>query len=208
MNGLSLVDIGVAFSAGFGTGMALIVAIGSQNAFVLRMGLLRSHVLPIVLFCAVSDALLIVAGIGGAGVVVRDNAMWMTAARYGGALFLTSYAVAAALRAWRGGSMPVAATAAASLGRALAACFAFTFLNPHVYLDTMVLLGAIANQYGASERWIFGAGACTASAVWFGALGFGARLLEPVFASVLAWRLLDSVIAAVMLTLAMLLVLR
>ena len=191
--------------AGFGTGMGLIVAIGSQNAFVLRMGLLRSHVLPIVLFCALSDAVLIVAGIGGAGLLLRDNALLMAVARYGGAAFLAGYGVLAALRALRGSSMPASALSAPTLAGALAASFAFTFLNPHVYLDTVVLLGAIANQHGPEGRWVFAVGACTASAVWFGALGFGARLLQPVFASVRAWRLLDSAIAVVMLTLATLL---
>lgn len=192
----------VDFLAGFATGLALIVAIGSQNAFVLRQGILRSHVPAIVAFCAVSDAALILAGIGGAGAVLRGNDTLMAIARYGGAAFLASYGLLAARRAWQGGHLQLKAESALSLGAALAACFGFTFLNPHVYLDTVVLLGAVANQRGDSGRWVFGAGACLASVVWFSALGFGARLLGPVFETVTAWRVLDSVIALVMLALA------
>ncbi len=191
------------FGAGFATSLALIVAIGSQNAFVLRQGLRREHVLPVVAFCALSDILLILAGIGGAGVVLRGNELLMAIARYGGAAFLAAYGVFAAVRAWRGEHLKLAQTEGITLGAALAACFAFTFLNPHVYLDTMVLLGALANQRGEAERWVFGAGACLASLVWFTTLGFGARLLAPWFETVLAWRVLDSLIAVIMLTLAL-----
>jgi L-lysine exporter family protein LysE/ArgO len=190
------------FLAGFATGLALIVAIGSQNAFVLRQGILRSHVLPLVLFCALSDALLIVAGIGGAGALLRGNDTLMTITRYGGALFLASYGMLAARRAWQGDHMQLASDTAMPLAAALSACFAFTFLNPHVYLDTVVLLGSVANQRGETGRWVFGAGAATASFVWFSGLGFGARLLGPLFETVTAWRVLDSLIAAVMLALA------
>jgi L-lysine exporter family protein LysE/ArgO len=189
--------------AGFATGLALIVAIGSQNAFVLRQGILRSHVLPIVLICALSDAVLILAGIGGAGAIIRGNTVLMNVTRYGGALFLASYGLLAARRAWKGGHMTLATDAAMPLAAALSACFAFTFLNPHVYLDTVVLVGSLANQHGEAGRWVFGAGACIASLLWFSALGFGARLLGPVFESAIAWRVLDSVIALVMLALAL-----
>jgi L-lysine exporter family protein LysE/ArgO len=190
------------FWAGLATGLALIVAIGSQNAFVLRCGIRREHVLPIVLFCAASDALLIAAGVGGAGALLRGNALLMDITRYGGALFLASYGLLAARRAWVGGHLHVEAKSSGSLGAALAACFAFTFLNPHVYLDAVVLLGSIANQRGEAGRWVFGAGAMCASLLWFSALGFGARLLAPWFEKALAWRILDSLIAMVMLTLA------
>lgn len=190
------------FVAGFATSLALIVAIGSQNAFVLRQGILRSHVPALVAFCALSDALLILAGIGGAGALIRGSDMLMAATRYGGAAFLASYGLLAARRSWQGGHMPIQTDAAMPLGAALAACFAFTFLNPHVYLDTVVLLGSVANQRGDTGRWVFGAGACLASLCWFSALGFGARLLGPVFETVTAWRVLDSTIAVVMLLLA------
>ncbi len=188
--------------AGFATSLALIVAIGSQNAFVLRQGIRREHVLPIVLFCLLSDALLILAGVGGAGALLRSNATLLAVARYGGALFLFGYGLLAARRAWVGGPMTLVEQPPMTLFAALAACFAFTFLNPHVYLDTVVLLGAVASQRSDEGRWIFGLGACLASVVWFTGLGFGARLLGPLFATVTAWRVLDSVIAVVMLSLA------
>ncbi len=190
------------FFSGFATGLALIVAIGSQNAYVLRQGILRQHVLPLVLFCALSDALLIVAGIGGAGLLVRNNTTLLILTRYGGALFLAVYGGLAARRALQGKHKLVLAGSGASLASALAACFAFTFLNPHVYLDTVVLLGSLANQRLDPGRWWFGAGAICASFCWFSALGFGARLLAPLFATVLAWRLLDALIALTMVTLA------
>ena len=184
------------------TGLALIVAIGSQNAFVLRCGIRREHVLPIVAFCAASDALLIALGVGGAGALLRGNALLMELTRYGGALFLGSYGVLAARRAWVGEHLQLQGQGAGSLGAALAACFAFTFLNPHVYLDTVLLLGSVASQRGEG-RWDFGLGAMLGSVLWFSALGFGARLLAPWFERPLSWRILDSLIAAVMLALAL-----
>jgi L-lysine exporter family protein LysE/ArgO len=186
------------FWMGLATGLALIVAIGSQNAFVLRQGILREHVLPIVLFCALSDALLILAGIGGAGVVIRGNDTLMTVTRWGGALFLASYGALAAKRAWQGTHMQLGHKTGTTLVAALAACFGFTFLNPHVYLDTVVLLGAMANQRPDAGRWVFGAGACLGSLLWFSALGFGARFLAPWFQTTTAWRILDSLIASTM----------
>ena len=189
------------FWTGFATSLALIVAIGSQNAFVLRCGLKREHVLPIVLFCAASDALLIAVGVGGAGALLRGNALLMDITRYGGALFLGSYGLLAAQRAWHGEQLQLQGQSATSLGASLAACFAFTFLNPHVYLDAVVLLGSLANQRG-DERWVFGLGAMCGSVLWFSALGFGARLLAPWFERPIAWRILDSLIALVMLALA------
>lgn len=187
---------------GFATGAALIMAIGSQNAFILRQGLRREHVLPLVAFCALSDALLIFAGIGGAGAVIRGNTLLLDITRYGGALFLASYGLLAARRAWVGGHMQLQSQSGTTLKAALAACFAFTFLNPHVYLDTVVLVGSVANQQGVGARWWFGAGAAAASVVWFSSLGYGARLLAPWFEKDVAWRVLDSLIAVVMLLLA------
>lgn len=190
------------FWAGFANSFALIVAIGSQNAFVLRQGIRRQHVLVIVLFCIVSDAVLILAGVGGAGTVLRSNATLLCIARYGGAAFLAGYGMLAAHRAVKGAHMTLGSQPAMALPAALATCFAFTFLNPHVYLDTVVLLGAVASQRGEDGRWFFGAGACLASVVWFSALGCGARYLGPLFETVTAWRVLDSLIALVMLGLA------
>ena len=190
------------FAAGFATSLALIVAIGSQNAFVLRQGILRQHVAALVLFCAASDALLIVAGIAGAGALVRGSPLFMEITRIGGVLFLTAYGLLAACRALQGGVLQAADTPGLGLGAALASCFAFTFLNPHVYLDTVVLLGSVANQRGDAGRWWFATGAALASGVWFAALGFGARWLQPVFARPLAWRVLDGLIALTMFALA------
>lgn len=195
------------FLTGLATGMALIVAIGSQNAYVLRQGILRAHVLPIVVFCALSDVLLIAAGIGGAGVLVRGNDTLMQLTRYGGALFLASYGALAARRAWQGSQMQLGPGSGVSLATALSACFAFTFLNPHVYLDTVVLLGSIANQRPDAGRWLFGAGAAVGSVLWFCGLGFGARFLAPLFATVRAWRVLDALIALTMGIMALLLLL-
>lgn len=189
------------FWAGMATGLALIVAIGSQNAFVLRQGLRQEHVLPVVAFCAVSDALLILAGIGGAGAFIQGNALLMDLTRYGGAAFLGAYGLLAARRAWVGGHLQIERSQGSTLGAALAACFGFTFLNPHVYLDTVVLLGSVAAQRGESGRWVFGAGAATGSLLWFSALGFGARLLTPWFEKDISWRVLDTIIAVVMLAL-------
>lgn len=190
------------FWTGFATSLALIVAIGSQNAFVLRQGILRQHVAALVLFCALSDALLIVAGIAGLGALVQSSPVFLEVTRIGGALFLAAYGVLAARRAFGTEALQAADGGALSVGAALASCFAFTFLNPHVYLDTVVLLGSIASQHGEA-RWVFGTGAAIASLTWFAALGFGARLLQPVFARPLAWRVLDALIALTMGTLAL-----
>jgi L-lysine exporter family protein LysE/ArgO len=189
--------------AGFATSLALIVAIGSQNAFVLRQGILREHVLPLVAFCALSDALLILAGVAGGGALVQQYPVALEVARIGGALFLAAYALFAARRALHPAALLPLDAPGLSLPAALATCFGFTFLNPHVYLDTVVLLGAIATQRGEVGRWWFGLGAASASLCWFAALGFGARLLRPVFARPLAWRVLDAIIAATMASLAL-----
>ncbi len=189
--------------AGFATSLALIVAIGSQNAFVLRQGILREHVLPLVAFCALSDALLILVGVAGGGALVQQYPVALEVARIGGALFLAAYALFAARRALHPAAMLPLDAPGLSLPAALATCFGFTFLNPHVYLDTVVLLGAVATQRGEAGRWWFGLGAASASLCWFAALGFGARLLRPVFARPLAWQVLDGIIAATMASLAL-----
>jgi L-lysine exporter family protein LysE/ArgO len=194
--------------SGLGFGLSLIVAIGAQNAFVLRQGLLREHVLPVVLVCALSDIVLIVAGIAGAGAVFALAPVLITVVTYAGAVFLLGYAVFAARRALRPTALAAGGPAVAkTLAATVATCLALTWLNPHVYLDTVVLLGSIANTHG-DERWWFGAGAAIGSLVWFTALGFGARLLQPVFARPMAWRVLDGIIALVMAALAVSLVVR
>lgn len=188
---------------GFSSGAMLIIAIGAQNAFVLRQGLRREHVLPVVLVCAVSDAVLIHAGVWGLGMAVQASPALAGVARWLGAAFLVGYAAKAALRAWRPAQPDLVAQGPTpgAHGVVLTA-LALTWLNPHVYLDTVLLLGAIASPYSDAPRWGFAAGATVASAVWFASLGFGARWLAPLFATPTAWRVLDGAIAATMLLLA------
>jgi L-lysine exporter family protein LysE/ArgO len=183
--------------AGFAASAVLIVAIGAQNAFVLRQGLRREHVLAVVAICAVSDLVLILAGIGGLGAVVSARPGAVTAIRWIGAAFLVSYAIMAARRAARPSTLNPAERAPATLRATLLTCLALTYLNPHVYLDTVLLLGSIAQQH--PHRWLFGIGAAAASLVWFAALGAGAHKLGPLLARPAAWRVLDGVIALVML---------
>ncbi|HEY8914637.1 LysE/ArgO family amino acid transporter [Lacisediminihabitans sp.] len=187
--------------AGFASGGSLIVVIGAQNAFVLRIGLRRQHVLPVVAICALSDAVLIFAGVAGVGALVRAAPVALEIARWAGAAFLFGYASIAAKRAF--GRSALEAAVATEMSRAVAAlgCLALTWLNPHVYLDTVVLLGSLAATHGDGGRWLFGVGAAAASAAWFSALGFGARFLAPLFARPVAWRVLDGAIAVLMLTL-------
>ena len=196
------------FLSGLGTGAGLIIAIGAQNAFVLRQSLLRQHVLPVVLVCIGGDILCICAGVAGMGALIRTNEWLLEFFRWGGALFLTVYGISAARRAASGnGSMEISEVGACSFMKAITSCLAFTFLNPHVYLDTVVLLGSIAAQYGEDLKWTFASGALTASVLWFTGLGFGARLLLPIFQNRKAWRILDTLIALVMWAIALTLVL-
>ena len=191
------------FAQGFATSLGLIVAIGAQNAFVLRQGLRREHLGPVVAFCAIADALLIAAGIAGLGVLVQQLPSVLAVLRYGGALFLFVYGAMAAKRALTPSQLNPADSPPKSLSACLALVAGFTLLNPHVYLDTVVLLGALAHSTGEPGRplW-FGFGAVVASLSWFTALGYGARFLQPIFAKPSAWRVLDGLIAAMMWTLA------
>ncbi|MGL4279347.1 MAG: LysE/ArgO family amino acid transporter [Albidovulum sp.] len=196
------------FFAGFGLSLSLIAAIGAQNAFVLRQGLRREHVLPVALFCAVSDAVLIAAGIAGIGIATERLPMLLPILKWGGVAFLAVYGAKAFRAAWKGGeALDAAKTGAAPLGRVLLTLAAITWLNPHVYLDTVVLLGSIANQYPGRE-WSFGAGAALGSFSFFFALAYGARLLSPLFAQPAAWRVLDGFVAAVMWSIALSLAVR
>ena len=185
---------------GFVAGLSLIVAIGAQNAFVLRQGIRNEHVLPVVILCAVSDLVLIVAGVAGVGALVTAHPQLMTIARYGGAAFLLGYGLLAARRALQPTVMTPGDAGSARLPAVLLTCLTLTFLNPHVYLDTVVLLGTLASQQG-DGRWRFGAGAAAASTVWFFCLGFGARRLAGLFAKPVTWRILDGVIALTMIAL-------
>lgn len=189
---------------GFLTGLSLIVAIGAQNAFVLRLGIEgRSRVIaPVVAICALSDGVLILAGVLGIGALVQAAPVVAVVIRIIGSGFLIVYGLFAARRALRPAVLVTAAAAhPTTLRTAVVTALAFTWLNPHVYLDTVLFLGSVANQQGVDERWWWAGGALSASCVWFAGLGFGARLLRPVFARPTAWRVLDAVIAVVMIAL-------
>jgi L-lysine exporter family protein LysE/ArgO len=198
----------LAAASGLGLGLSLIVAIGAQNAFVLRQGLRLEHVAAVVAICTVSDVVLIAAGVSGVGALLTRLPWLVPGVCFAGAAFLLGYGLLAARRALRPAALHtgpggVATGLAAAVGTALA----LTWLNPHVYLDTVLLLGSLAGTFG-DRRWAFAAGAAVASVAWFTALGFGARLLRPVFARPAAWRVLDAVIAGVMTALAVSLAVR
>ena len=187
-----------ALFAGFLTALSLIAAIGAQNAFVLRQGLRREHVLPVVLTCALSDAVLIAVGVAGFGTLAAIAPWITTAMLYAGAAFLLAYGAVRFRAALRGGdALRPTPGSATSLGRTLATVLVLTWANPHVYLDTVVLLGAISAQY-APQQGVFGAGAMAGSFAFFTALGFGARLLAPLFANPKAWVWLEAVIGTTM----------
>ena len=193
------------WGAGLTTGLALIVAIGAQNAFVLRQGVRREHVRVVVALCLASDAVLILGGTAGIGALVARFPQALEVLRWGGAAYLAWWAV----RSFASAARPAALVAGAprSRGSVVATTLALTWLNPHVYLDTVVLLGSLANQHGPDARWVFAAGAVAGSAVWFAALGYGARALSGVLDSPRTWRVLDLLIGVVMLALAVGLVL-
>lgn len=193
---------------GIGSGLSLIMAIGAQNAFVLRQGIRREHVLPVVLICGLTDAVLETLGVAGIGFVVERAPIVLEIVRWGGVVFLLWYAWTAVRRALRPEGMvvdqtlPGASGAQSSLKRTVLACLAITYLNPHVYLDTMVLMGSIGNAQGDPEKWWFAAGGAIASIVWFFVLGYSARLLTRFFATPRSWQILDGIVAAVMLVIA------
>lgn len=191
---------------GFLTMLTLIVAIGAQNAFVLRTGLTRHHVGLVVLVCALSDAVLVVAGVLGVGGVVTSHPGLLTWVRWIGAAYLVGYGLSCLRNARHPKSLAAAAETPARRG-VLSTVLALTWLNPHVYLDTVLLVGSLANQHPGSGRWWFAAGAIGASMLWFTALGYGARLLAPLFARPRTWQLLDVAIALVMFAIAAVLVL-
>ncbi|MEZ5212859.1 LysE/ArgO family amino acid transporter [Gordonia sp. PP30] len=189
-------------ATGLATTLGLIAAIGPQNLFVLRQGLTATHVLPVIALCTVSDAILILAGTAGLGAVVTSHPGVVDGLRYLGGAYLLVLGALAARRCVR----PVAAAAAPDLGAATSAglwavlgtAAAMTWLNPHTYLDTVVLIGSLANSHGSTLRWVFALGACAGSVLWFVALGKGASRMSPLFRSPRAWRVLDAVVAVVM----------
>ena len=190
------------FFTGLALGLSLIIAIGAQNAFLLRQGLRREHVGLLVLFCAGIDGLLMIAGVLGLAGLLGAQPQWTRWLTWGGAAFLAVYGLRALWRARAPGALQAATGQGLSRGQALAQVAAFTLLNPHVYLDTVVLVGSVGAQLPVAVRGAYVAGAALASALWFTSLGYGARLLAPVFARPRAWQVLDALIGLTMLALA------
>lgn len=197
----------LSFLAGLGLGLSLIIAIGAQNAYVLRQGIRREHVLAVVVICAVSDAVLIVAGVAGLGFLIERMPWLVVVARWLGGAFLLGYGLLAARRALRGtgealtGDAPADSGSAGRFTTVVLTTLALTWLNPHVYLDTVLMLGSIAATHG-DGRGVFATGAISASVLWFAALGYGAQRLSRRLNTPRAWRIVDAVIALIMIGLA------
>lgn len=189
---------------GFFTGISLIVAIGAQNAFVIRQGLARNHVLLVVAVCAISDALLIAAGIAGLGVAVSSLPWLLEILRWLGVAYLSWFGIKSFRSALKTQGLEVSGANLLSPKAALLAVLGFTFLNPHVYIDTVLLLGSIGSQFGDS-RWAFGAGAMLGSVAWFSLIGWGARSLAPLLKSPKIWKYIDFGIGVIMFSVAVLL---
>jgi L-lysine exporter family protein LysE/ArgO len=183
------------------TGFSLIIAIGAQNAFVIRQGLRREHVLLIVLICAISDAALILVGTGGLGRIIQGNQIALEIIRWFGVAYLTWFGLRSLRSAFKSQSLQVGEVLQARAGDVARSALALTFLNPHVYLDTVILLGSVANQF-ESDRWYFALGACLASVIWFTTIGFGARSASHFMSKPIFWKILDTLIALVMFTIA------
>lgn len=190
--------MGTAAVSGFLLGLSLIVAIGAQNAYILRQGLLRRHVFILCLICALSDAVLIAAGVAGLGTLIAQSPSLIVLVTVAGAAFLLWYGFSAFRRAMHPDGLKADGSGAVSLKAAVATCLALTFLNPHVYLDTVVLLGSLSARFDGQARLAYGTGAVLASFLWFFTLGYGARLLQPFFARPFAWRVLDCLIGIIM----------
>lgn len=193
------------FGMGTLTGLALIVAIGAQNAFILRQGLRREHVGAVVALCILSDVLLIFAGTAGIGALVATFPAVLEILRWAGAGYLLWWAVRSFRAAWKPTALQEQTPR--SRGSVVLTAAALTYLNPHVYLDTVVLLGSLANQHGVQGRWIFASGAAAGSVLWFTALGFGARALSAVLNRPGVWRVIDICIGVMMAALAAALIL-
>ena len=190
------------YLAGFATALSLIVAIGAQNAFVLRQGLLRHHVGAVVTICSVSDLVLIAAGVAGIGAIVQHAPTALTVVKWLGVAFLTAYGVRSLWRSRHAGALRASTEGDARLRAVVLQVLALTWLNPHVYLDTVLLVGSIAAHHGPTGKWWFGAGAGLASIVWFTALGYGARVAAPLLARPRSWQVLDVLIGLTMLAIA------
>lgn len=191
----------IALIPGFLTGLSLIVAIGAQNAFVIRQGLLRSHVLLVVAVCSISDALLIVLGTSGLGAVVKNNQNLLTFIRWFGVAYLTWFGLRSLLSAFRDNQLLASGAVECSWKKILATVLALTYLNPHVYLDTVIFVGSLANQFTA-DRWYFAIGASLASLVWFISIGFGAQAASKIMSKPIFWKIFDIFVALVMFSIA------
>ena len=190
----------IAFSSGLASGFALIIAIGAQNAFVIRQGLQRQHVLTVVLFCAISDAVLIAAGTAGLGKVIDSAPEVLEIVRWFGVTYLIFFGLKSLRSALKHNVLSLEQGAVVSRKKTIVTVLALTFLNPHVYLDTVIFLGSIANQF-PSEKWLFSSGAMTGSFIWFFSIGFGSRMAARYMVKVIFWKILDLAIAAIMFTL-------
>jgi len=190
-----------ALITGFLTGLSLIVAIGAQNAFVLRQGLARSNVFLVVLICSVSDALLIALGVLGLGSAIESLPVLLEVVRWFGVGYLIWFGISSLRRAFKAESLSASSNSAASIKQAVLTTLSLTFLNPHVYLDTVIFVGGLSHQFG-DQAFVFAVGAMTASFVWFFSLGFGASKLSPLMSKPVFWKILDIFIALVMFTIA------
>jgi L-lysine exporter family protein LysE/ArgO len=191
----------IALIPGFLTGLSLIVAIGAQNAFVIRQGLLRSHVLLVVAVCSLSDALLIFLGTGGLGEIVKANEGLLTFIRWFGVAYLTWFGIRSLRSAFKENQLLASGAAERSWKKILVTVLALTYLNPHVYLDTVIFVGSIANQF-EENRWFFAIGASIASFIWFTSIGFGAQAASKVMSKPIFWRIFDTFVAIVMFSIA------
>jgi L-lysine exporter family protein LysE/ArgO len=191
----------VALIPGFLTGLSLIVAIGAQNAFVIRQGLLRSHVILVVIFCAISDALLIFLGTGGLGALIKAHQDLLTFIRGFGVIYLTWFGIKSLRSAFKENALLASGAAERSWKRTLATVSALTYLNPHVYLDTVIFVGSIANQF-ESDKWFFAIGASCASFIWFSSIGFGAKAASALMAKSIFWKIFDICVAIIMFAIA------
>jgi L-lysine exporter family protein LysE/ArgO len=194
----------LAFIPGFLTGLSLIVAIGAQNAFVIRQGLARQHVFLVVIICTLSDLTLIALGAGGLGKIVQSNASFLEVIRWFGVAYLTWFGIKTLRSVFKKETLITSEYSSESIGKIARTTLALTWLNPHVYLDTVILLGTVSNQF-KENRWIFSAGAMLASTLWFAAIGFGAQSAARFMSRPIFWKVLDGVIAAIMFSIAILL---
>ena len=191
----------IALIPGFLTGLSLIVAIGAQNAYVIRQGLLRSHVLLVVIVCSFSDALLIVLGTGGLGEIVKANENLLAVIRWLGVAYLTWFGIRSLRSAFKENRLLASGAAETSWKKTLVTVLGLTHINPHVYLDTVIFVGSLANQF-TSDRWYFATGASLASFLWFTSIGFGAKAASTIMSKPIFWRIFDTCVAFIMFSIA------